>query len=165
MWSRIISRRCGKVEARFRTIFEGTDLGIALVDKSGRVVESNPGLQRMLRVQPGGYSQPVIHRFFLLPEEVSRCQAIFEKLVEGKQVSYHRREKIFPQRWRAAGAASTCPHFRAPKAGISSPSACWKILPGQKQAEKEIRTYQEQLGPVRLGIVPDGRTGTAPTGH
>ncbi len=32
-------------ETRFRTIFEDSSLGIALVDKEGRIVESNPALQ------------------------------------------------------------------------------------------------------------------------
>jgi len=38
-------------EAQFRAIFEGTAIGVALVDLDGRVLESNPALQEML-----GYS-------------------------------------------------------------------------------------------------------------
>ena len=40
-------------EERFRTIFEANTMGIALVDKNGRIVECNPALQEML-----GYSLP-----------------------------------------------------------------------------------------------------------
>ncbi|MBI4307173.1 MAG: PAS domain S-box protein, partial [Chloroflexi bacterium] len=35
-------------ERRFRTIFEGAGIGVALAEKQGRLIESNPALQRML---------------------------------------------------------------------------------------------------------------------
>lgn len=35
-------------ERRFRTIFEGAGIGVALAEKEGRLIESNPALQRML---------------------------------------------------------------------------------------------------------------------
>ncbi|MBI4219992.1 MAG: PAS domain S-box protein [Chloroflexi bacterium] len=35
-------------ERRFRTVFEGAGIGVALAEKEGRLIESNPALQRML---------------------------------------------------------------------------------------------------------------------
>ena len=35
-------------EARFRTIFDGVAVGIALLDRNGQIMESNPALQRMV---------------------------------------------------------------------------------------------------------------------
>ena len=43
-------------EGRFRTIFEGSAIGIALLDREGRIVESNSALQELL-----GYSQDELH--------------------------------------------------------------------------------------------------------
>ncbi|MEP0745650.1 MULTISPECIES: EAL domain-containing protein [unclassified Coleofasciculus] len=48
-------------EARFRSIFEGAGMGIAIVDMEGHVVTTNPALQRMLGCKednlPAGYIQ------------------------------------------------------------------------------------------------------------
>ena len=48
---RLVARRTATLrvsEARFRAIFEDADIGIATVDREGRLMESNPALQRML---------------------------------------------------------------------------------------------------------------------
>lgn len=74
-------------EARFRIIFERAGLGIALLDKSGRVRESNPALQQML-----GYSSEELHGktvFDITPDvdlELTRRQ--FHELVEGRCKDY-----------------------------------------------------------------------------
>ncbi|MCL6559551.1 MAG: PAS domain-containing protein, partial [Firmicutes bacterium] len=35
-------------EERFRAVFEGAAIGIALVDMEGRIIDSNPSFQKML---------------------------------------------------------------------------------------------------------------------
>ncbi|MGC9335916.1 MAG: PAS domain S-box protein, partial [Anaerolineae bacterium] len=52
---RTVARRTAALrssEARFRTIFEGAAIGIALLDRQGRIAASNPALQEMV-----GYSE------------------------------------------------------------------------------------------------------------
>jgi PAS domain S-box-containing protein len=134
-------------EARFRTIFEATSMGMALLDKNGRVVECNPALQRML-----GYSleQLVNQMFtvFVLPEDVRRCKALFRELVQGKQDSYQLEKKILRKDGQTAWGRLNVSLIRG--ATIKEHLAVCMIedITQQKQAEKEIRTYQEHLRSV-----------------
>lgn len=69
-------------EARFRTVFEESALGIALKDLDGRILASNPALQEML-----GYSGAELRyrRFDELthPDDVPAEQALFDHLSAG----------------------------------------------------------------------------------
>jgi PAS domain S-box-containing protein len=134
-------------EARFRTIFEGTTMGIALVDKDGRVVECNPALQQML-----GYSltELVNQMFtvFILPDEASRCKALFRELVQGKQDSYQGEKKYIRKDGRTAWGRLNVSLIRGAKVEDHLAICMIEDISKQKQAEKEIRTYQQQLRSV-----------------
>lgn len=75
-------------EARFRTIFEDSASGIALLDPEGRIVASNPALQRML-----GYSaRELLAKTFdelTHPEDIAPGHALYEELMAGKRAHYH----------------------------------------------------------------------------
>jgi PAS domain S-box-containing protein len=134
-------------EARFRAIFEGTTIGIALVDKDGRIIESNPALQRML-----GYSlAELLHQpftVFTLPEDVPRCQALFRELMEGKRQSFQAEKKYLRQDGQTAWGRLIVSPFQGVKAGDQFAICLVEDISDRKQAEKEIRTYQEQLRSV-----------------
>ena len=91
-------------EAHFRTIFEVTTIGIALLNKDGRVVEGNPALQQML-----GYSltELVNQMFtvFILPDDASRCKALFRELVQGKQDLIKSRKNMSAKMAKRPGVA------------------------------------------------------------
>jgi len=74
-------------EARFRAMFDGAAVGIALVDTDGRPLESNPSLQRML-----GYEQHELQRMifteFTHPEDSETDMELFQELVTGKRDRY-----------------------------------------------------------------------------
>jgi len=134
-------------EVRFRTVFEGATLGIALVDKEGRIVESNPALQRML-----GCTQAELlgqaFTVFTLTEDVSRCKAVFGELVEGKQESYQGEKKYVRKDGRTAWGRLTVSPFQGGKDDEQFAVCLLEDITHQKQAEKDIRTYQEQLRSV-----------------
>jgi PAS domain S-box-containing protein len=134
-------------EARFRTIFEGTTLGIALVDKNGRIVECNAALQQML-----GYRQTELvnqmFTVFLLPEDASRCQAFFRKLVQGQQDPYQGEKKYICKDGRTAWGRLNVSLLRGAEEEDRLAICMIENITDQKQAEKEIRTYQEQLRSV-----------------
>ena len=133
-------------EARFRTIFEVTTMGIALVDKNGRIVESNPALQQML-----GYSlvELVSQMFtaFVLPEDADRCKALFRELVHGKQDSYRSEKKYVRKDGQMVWGRL---HVSVVRGTTEEYFAICMVedITEQKQAEKEIRTYQGQLRSV-----------------
>ena len=128
-------------EARFRTIFEAATMGIALVDKNGRVVEGNPALQQML-----GYSLTElvnqVFTVFILPDDASRCKALFRELVQGKQDSYQVEKKYIRQDGRTAWGRLNVSLIRGAKVEDHLAVCMIEDITAQKQAEKEIRTYQ-----------------------
>lgn len=75
-------------EARFRTVFEDSATGIALLDFEGRIIASNPALQRML-----GYSaRELLAKTFdelTHPEDIAPGHALYEELITGKRAHYH----------------------------------------------------------------------------
>jgi sigma-B regulation protein RsbU (phosphoserine phosphatase) len=75
-------------ESRFRAIFERTGIGIALLDKKGRVRECNFALQEML-----GYNGEDLHGRVIFelsyPEDIEASVRHFNELVDGKCKHYH----------------------------------------------------------------------------
>jgi PAS domain S-box-containing protein len=74
-------------EQRFRAIFDGVDIGIAVDNLEGRPVESNRKMQQML-----GYSGEELcgthFSTFTHPDDVAADSALFDELVAGKRDSY-----------------------------------------------------------------------------
>ncbi len=75
-------------EARFRTVFEDSATGIALLDFEGRIIATNPALQRMLDYS----ARELLARTFdelTHPEDVAPGHALYEELMAGKRAHYH----------------------------------------------------------------------------
>ncbi|HUX75038.1 MAG TPA: MEDS domain-containing protein [Anaerolineae bacterium] len=74
-------------QARLRAIFNGTAIGIALVDMEGRLVESNPALQEIL-----GYSGEelcgMVFTDFTHPDDAMTVGNLHRELVAGKRDRY-----------------------------------------------------------------------------
>jgi PAS domain S-box-containing protein len=134
-------------EARFRTIFDEATLGIALVDQNGCIVETNPALQRIL-----GYRQEELlnRKFtgFILPEEAARCADFFRKLMESPGESYHGEKKFIRPDGRSAWVRLTATPFAEAREDGKFAICLLEDITVQKQAEKDIRAYQEQLRSV-----------------
>ncbi|MGP8049702.1 MAG: PAS domain S-box protein [Desulfobaccales bacterium] len=136
-------------EARFRTIFEKSPLGIALLDEDWRIVTSNAALQELL-----GYDQEELHHQvfseFVLSGEASTCQELVKRLADGVrqtcQIEGHYRLKNGQVAWGrlslSLSAAGEVPLVIAMLEDISE----------QKQAEAEIRDYREELRSVAMQL-------------
>ncbi|MFZ0052152.1 MAG: PAS domain S-box protein [Desulfobaccales bacterium] len=136
-------------EARFRTIFEKSPLGIALLDENWRIVASNPALQELL-----GYGQEELRQQefseFILTEEAGGCQELFKGLADGVreacQIEVRYRRKDGQLSWGrlslSFSAAGEVPLVIAMLEDISE----------QKQAEAEIRDYRGKLRSVALQL-------------
>jgi PAS domain S-box-containing protein len=136
-------------EARFRTIFEKSPLGIALLDENWRLVASNPALQELL-----GYGHEELRHQefseFILTGEASSCRELFKGLADGVrqacQIEGHYRRKngqlSWGRLWLSFSAASEVPLVIAILEDISE----WK------QAEAEIRDYRGKLRSVALQL-------------
>jgi len=90
---RQVEERLRESEVRFRAIFEGAAIGIALVDMQGRFAKTNPTMSRLL-----GYSEGELYgaRFtdFTYPEDRDTDWGLFRELVENKR-EYYQREKRY----------------------------------------------------------------------
>jgi PAS domain S-box-containing protein len=134
-------------EARFRTIFEAATMGIALVDQEGRIVECNPALARMLGY---GLTELVNQPFtgFFLPDDTSRGQALFQQVVQGQEDSFQVEQKYIRKDGGAAWGRLNVSLLRGAPGQDGLAICIVEDIAGQKQAEREIRTYQEQLRSV-----------------
>jgi PAS domain S-box-containing protein len=78
-------------EVRFRAIFEGAALGIALSDPTGVLLTTNPALQKML-----GYSeQELRHRAITHPDDVAADSHLYQALLAGSLPSYQMEKRYF----------------------------------------------------------------------
>lgn len=131
-------------EARFRTIFEGATIGIALVDMDGRIVESNPHLEQML----GLTREELLKRSFTnftQPDDTDRCRVLFQELVEGKRDSFQMEKQYSLQDGRLLWGRLTVSPYRDTEGAWQFAIGMVENITEQKQAEVEIRAYQEQL--------------------
>ena len=136
-------------EVRFRTIFEKSPLGIALLDENWRIVASNPALQELLGYGPEELHHQVFSEF-ILAGEASSCQELFKGLVDGVrqacQVEAHYRRKngqlSWGRLWLSFSATGEVPLVIVMLEDISE----------QKQAEAEIRDYRGKLRSMALQL-------------
>ncbi len=74
-------------EARFRAVFEGAAIGMAISDMNGRLLKVNPALERML-----GYTEDELSRMAISdyshPDDVKIQQALDDETVAGKRDRY-----------------------------------------------------------------------------
>lgn len=74
-------------DAYFRLIFDGSGLGIALVDTEGRPIRCNPAMERIL-----GYGGDELGRMafpqFTHPDDVAADAELFQELIAGRRTQY-----------------------------------------------------------------------------
>jgi PAS domain S-box-containing protein len=134
-------------EARFQTIFEAAPWGIALVDRDGRIVDSNPSLQRLLGYQPEellnqGFAE------FIRSEDARRCHTLFRELVEEGSPSLQMEVPYIHKDGQVVWSRLTVSPVRGPKVEDQFAICMIEDISNQKQADRDIRTYQEQLRSV-----------------
>ena len=84
----------------FRSVFERTTVGLALIDKDGFVLHANPALSRMLRVE-ADQVRGVEWRSIVHSDDWPKCESIYRRIFGGKE-DYLQIEN----RYRAAGNGS-----------------------------------------------------------
>jgi len=79
-------------EARFRAVFEGTTLGIAVLDLSGRPLMVNPALQSILEYDDNELRGLTLHEL-IHPQDLGRGWQRFTELAQGRRESYQVEER------------------------------------------------------------------------
>jgi PAS domain S-box-containing protein len=136
-------------EVRFRTIFEKSPLGIALLDENWRIVASNPALQELL-----GYGQEELRhqefREFIQTGEAGGCQEVLQGLAAGVRQAC----KIEGNYRRKNGQLSWGRLSLSSSVAAEGPLVIGMLedISEQKQAEAEIRDYRGKLRSVALQL-------------
>jgi PAS domain S-box-containing protein len=137
-------------ETRFRSIFEDATIGIALMDKQGRIVESNPALQEFL-----GYNQDELGRRKLYElvesEEGIDWGDLFQNLVAGNRKPYQLEQRYMRRDGRLEWGRLVISPLRGAGEGQFAIGMLEDIGP-RKEAETRIRDYQEKLRSVALEL-------------
>ncbi len=136
-------------EVRFRTIFEKSPLGIALLDENCRIVETNTALQELL----GNSQEELRHQEFgefIMTGGASNCQELFKGLVDGVrqacQIEGHYRRKDGRLSWGRLSLSFSVAGEGPLVVGML------EDISDQKQAEVEIRDYRGELRSVALQL-------------
>lgn len=145
-------------EARFRTIFESADWGIALVDRDGFIREANPAFCNLLGFDTATLSDARISDF-VPPEdrEVERSQ--HEDLFEGRIASYkvHQpcRKKDGKVIWTRSSVSAFPAHSSAPGEQPEFALRMVEDLTEEKRLQDQCLRAQrmETIGTLTSGLV------------
>ncbi|NJD54420.1 MAG: PAS domain S-box protein [Candidatus Methanoperedens sp.] len=74
-------------EKKFRTIFEGTDVGIALFEWNGRFIANNPALQKILGFGSQELNYDLINEL-TQPEDFKADLELYREMIAGKRDGY-----------------------------------------------------------------------------
>ncbi|THB74117.1 MAG: diguanylate cyclase [Desulfobulbaceae bacterium] len=89
---RLIEKSLRESEERYRAIYEHAAEGIVLIDFSGKIIECNPQVQRMLGYREEQLLEKDIHSLFD-PENLAQIPSQLEKLKGGQTIFIERRLK------------------------------------------------------------------------
>jgi PAS domain S-box-containing protein len=131
-------------ESRFRTIIREAALGIALIDKQGRVIEGNPALSSMLGYPPEELRGTDFIRF-TYPEDAESSWGNLQKLLSGRQ-DICRLETRYLRKdgWSGWGRQSIS-LVRDAEGNPQFAIALFEDITERRESEERILTYQTQL--------------------
>ena len=89
-----MTEELGKIKKQFNTIFEFAPDGIAIFDKQGILIQSNPAFQKILRYT-GEELQNLSFHEFLHPEERAENIKVFQEILNRKRTHFSRETRYF----------------------------------------------------------------------
>ena len=143
-------------DQRFHAIFDAAAIGIIQCTTAGRVLESNPAMQRLL-----GYTRAELRdlhlRDFVHPEDLAADLDLFQELAEGKHDSYRIELRYLAKGKRTGWARITASLVRGPDRTPESVICMLEDVTECKQAERRLRESQkmEAIGRLVGGVAHD----------
>ncbi|MEB3831348.1 PAS domain S-box protein [Phormidium sp. CCY1219] len=131
-------------ENRFRTTFEGSPIGMSLLNLEGRFIESNAQLQEML-----GYRQEELSRKRFAeithPEDIGASHKLFREMLRAQRDRYQVEQRYISANgswvWVRVSVSAIRERLSAPQFAI----ALIEDISERKQAEEELRVHRNHL--------------------
>ncbi|MBZ5599832.1 MAG: PAS domain S-box protein [Acidobacteriia bacterium] len=149
-------RLCRESDKRFRAIFDAAAIGIVQCTTDGRIVESNPAMERML-----GYSHAELRgmhfRDFIHPDDLPVVRQLFQEMVTGKRDWYQNEVRYLRKDGNCGWARRTVSLVRGPDGNPEFAIAMVEDITERKQAEQQLREAQkmEAIGRLVGGVAHD----------
>jgi diguanylate cyclase (GGDEF)-like protein/PAS domain S-box-containing protein len=141
-------------EARFRSIFESTNTGIASTDSSGRVTSFNESFRAML-----GYDAALLRNMnfaeLTYPDDLPRETGFFNEILAGKREHYHIEKRYIESGGGILWVDISVAVVRSAEGRAESFVAVVVDISDRKQAESALRASHETLLGI-LGTTLDG---------
>ena len=142
-------------EGRFRAMFEGSPIGMALIDLDGRYTAVNPSLQSLLGYSSGDLAGRLVWEQY--PDRASAPLAHLETLLSGESESYRREQQYIRRDGKEIFAQVTAALLRD-ESGKPECALCMiEDITERKQLEARLRQAQkmEAVGRFAGGIAHD----------
>jgi PAS domain S-box-containing protein/putative nucleotidyltransferase with HDIG domain len=141
-------------EARFRTIYEKSAVGISLLDTDGKVVQANAALQAML-----GYDEDEIHGMhfseFTYADDIEEDQRLFSELVTGKREYYQLDKRYINRAGKVIWAKLAASLIRDKEDKPSYAIRMVEDISDQKRIEEALGRSEERYR-MLVELSPDG---------
>ena len=139
-----IQQALAESEKRFRTIIHEAAIGMAVIDKDGRLLESNRALQRMLDYTSEKLQKMVISQI-THPGDVTRNMIFFKELLEGRQRTHHLEERFIRSDGAVVWVRLSSSLVRDAAGDPLYLIAMVEDISKRRQAEEKVSNYQKQL--------------------
>jgi PAS domain S-box-containing protein len=131
-------------EQRWRTMFENTAMGIALVDMLGHPLQSNPALQRML-----DYTADELHRMsfvtFTHPEDAAKDWALVREVFAGQRDHYQIEKRYLRKDGQVLWGNLTVSAIRDVNGSCQFVIGMLEDITERKHAEEQLQATSAQL--------------------
>jgi two-component system, cell cycle sensor histidine kinase and response regulator CckA len=143
-------------DKRFRAIFQAAAMGITQCTMDGRVVESNPAMQRML-----GYTREELRgmhfRDFTHPDDLHADLELFQEMVAGRRDCYQIELRYLRKDRTSGWVRLTVSLVRGPDGNPEFAIGMTEEITEYKRAEQRLREAQklEAIGRLVGGVAHD----------
>ncbi|HYP41169.1 MAG TPA: PAS domain S-box protein [Chloroflexia bacterium] len=135
-------------EKRFRAVFEGAGIGVALIDIDGRITETNQALQSMLGYAP---EELCLKSFLELshPDDAPLHAYRFNEMIEGRTTYYQMEKRYFRGDGSIVWANLTVSAVRRRKGRPQFSVAMIENITERKRSQEQIKRQLERLAALR----------------
>lgn len=141
---RKVEQNLRESEARLRGMFEGAAIGIAVDDLQGRLITSNPALQKIL-----GYSQEELNQVSFMdlthPDDQAMEWELFQELISGNRNSYQIEKRDLRKDGQVVWVRLTNSLIRDEAGNPKFTIAMAEDITDRKRAEAALKQSQQDL--------------------